>query len=159
MRTGFWREAKNRHLAPTVATQKPLRFSSVTRSHTMISYPVWSVYVRQIILTGCSTPVTAGTGREFFLDINQRHLTHLQFRLTDSRNRPIGRKLSHHTSRTASGTGTEQSTLGNLEFSACVRIDIIKKRQANEFATSKYQPTVPARFSGGVVNQFPNEHI
>ena len=102
---------------------------------------------------------TAGTGREFFLDINQRHLTHIQFRLTDSRNRPIGRKLDHHTSKTASGTGTNQSTLGNLEFSACVRIDIIKKRQANEFSTNKYQPTVPARFSGGVLNQFPNEHI
>ena len=95
---------------------------------------------------------TAGTGREFFLDINQRHLTHLQFRLTDSRNRPIGRKLTHN-------DGTQQSTLGNLEFSACVRIDIIRKRQANEFATSKHQPSVPARFSGGILNQFPNEHI
>jgi len=102
---------------------------------------------------------TAGTGREFFLDINQRHLTHLQFRLTDSRNRPIGRKLTHNVDQTAFGSGTQQSTLGNLEFSACVRIDIIRKRQANEFATSKHQPSVPARFSGGVLNQFPNEHI
>ena len=102
---------------------------------------------------------TAGTGREFFLDINQRHLTHLQFRLTDSRNRPIGRKLTHNVSQTAFGSGSQQSTLGNLEFSACVRIDIIRKRQANEFATSKHQPSVPARFSGGILNQFPNEHI
>ena len=86
---------------------------------------------------------TAQTGREFFLDIHQKNMSNLRLKLTDSRNRPLVR----------SGSGTQQATLGNLEFSAVIRIDVIKKKQVNELETVRHEPSVPARFSNGVTNQ------
>ena len=96
---------------------------------------------------------TAQTGREFFLDIHQKSLSHLRLKLTDSHNRPIARKAGSG-SLTATGSGTQQATLGNLQFSCVLRIDIIKKydlkhnlREQNE------QLDIPARFSNGLVTQ------
>ncbi len=96
---------------------------------------------------------TAQTGREFFLDIHQKQLNFLRLRLTDSHNRPIGRKTN---TNTATGSGTEQSTLGNLNFSAVIRFDIVKRRTVQMLETERYQPNVPARFSSGIVNQLRN---
>lgn len=45
-----------------------------------------------------------------------------------------------------------QSTLGNLEFTAIIRIDIIKKRSVHYLETEKEERDVPARFSNGVTN-------
>ena len=84
---------------------------------------------------------TAQTGREFFLDINQKNLTHLRLRLTDARNRDLPRY-------------TNQATTGNLEFTAVIRFDVIQKLQHNEFRTQRIEPPIPARFSHGVVKQF-----
>ena len=96
---------------------------------------------------------TAQTGREFFLDIHQKQLNFLRLRLTDARNRPIGRTTATTHPNTASGTGSQQSTLGNLNFSAVIRFDIIKKRTVQHLETEHHQPNVPARFSNGVTNQ------
>ena len=94
---------------------------------------------------------TAQTGREFFLDIHQKQLNHIRLKLTDAKNRPIGRSTTN--SNTATGSGNAQSTLGNLSFSAVIRFDIIKKRTVDHLETEHYKPTVPARFSNGVTNQ------
>jgi hypothetical protein len=96
---------------------------------------------------------TAQTGREFFLDIHQKQLNHIRLKLTDSKNRPIGRSISSTNQNTATGSGNAQSTLGNLSFSAVIRFDIIKKRTVDHLETEHYKPTVPARFSNGVTNQ------
>tara|TARA_X000001036_G_C20572168_1_gene763121 strand:- start:3 stop:968 length:966 start_codon:yes stop_codon:yes gene_type:complete len=95
---------------------------------------------------------TAQTGREFFLDIHQKQLNFLRLRLTDSHNRPIAR-TTNSLSNTATGTGFEQSTLGNLNFSAVIRFDIIKKRTVQHLESEHYVPNIPARFSNGIVNK------
>ena len=96
---------------------------------------------------------TAQTGREFFLDIHQKQLNHIRLKLTDAKNRPIGRSISSNTPNTATGRGNAQSTLGNLSFSAVIRFDIIKKRSVDHLQTEHHKPNVPARFSNGVTNQ------
>ena len=95
---------------------------------------------------------TAQTGREFFLDIHQKNLNFLRLKLTDSHNRPIGRDENSNLN-TATGDGTEQSTLGNLNFSAVIRFDIVKTKNVQMLETEHYNPSVPARFSKGVVTQ------
>jgi hypothetical protein len=91
---------------------------------------------------------TAQSERDFFIDIHQKQLNVLRLQLTDSKNRLIGRR-DH--SNTATGTGTEQSTLGNLSFSAVLRFDIIKRKSVHHLETEHYQPPIPARFSEGNV--------
>ncbi len=91
---------------------------------------------------------TASTGREFFLDLKQKQLNSLELRLTDAKNRPLGRTGTHAGNQTAAGTGTSQSTLGNLDFTAVLRIDIIMKKQMHYLESKRTEPRVPPRFSG-----------
>ena len=97
---------------------------------------------------------TARTGREFFLEIKQPQLNFLRLKLTDARNRPLGRRSD--VSKTATGTGQNQSTLGNLSFSAVIRFDIVKSKNVQHLESQHYVPNVPARFSSGIVNQLRN---
>ncbi len=97
---------------------------------------------------------TASTGREFFLDFNQKQLNYLRLKLTDNCNRPLGRP-SGSGSLTAGGLGTKQSTEGNLFFSACLRFDIIKKKNVNHLETEHYTPNISARYSN-VLTKFDN---
>ena len=92
---------------------------------------------------------TAQSERDFFLDIHQKQLNVLRLRLTDSKNRLIGRRNTG--SHTASGTGTNQSTLGNLSFSAVLRFDIIKTKHVSHLDSKHHEPNIPARFSEGNV--------
>ena len=96
----------------------------------------------------------AMTGREFFLNIHQKTLTHLRIKLTDQHNRPLCRR--NNASETAAGTGDHQSTFGNLQFSAVLRIDIIKQRQVTELESKPHEPNIPARFSNGITLQQRN---
>ena len=61
---------------------------------------------------------TAQSERDFFIDIHQKQLNVLRLRLTDSKNRLIGRRGGGDT---ALGIAPNQSTLGNLSFSAGAR--------------------------------------
>ena len=92
---------------------------------------------------------TAQSERDFFLDIHQKQLNVLRLRLTDSKNRLIGRRNTG--SNTASGTGLEQSTLGNLSFSAVLRFDIVKSKHVHHLESQHHEPNIPARFSEGNV--------
>ena len=89
---------------------------------------------------------TAQMERDFFIDIHQKQLNVLRLRLTDAKNRPIGRIGGGNT---AAGTGFEQSTLGNLSFSAVIRFDIIKRKSVHHLESKHYEPPIPARFSEG----------
>ena len=92
---------------------------------------------------------TAQSERDFFIDIHQKQLNVLRLRLTDSKNRLIGRRNTG--SHTACGTGTNQSTLGNLSFSAVLRFDIIKTKHVSHLESKHHEPNIPARFSEGNV--------
>jgi hypothetical protein len=67
---------------------------------------------------------------EFFTNLRTKELNHMRLSLTDRKNRPIGR-LHGSGSRTAAGDGTAQSTLGNLHFTAVIRIDTIQATHPN----------------------------
>ena len=54
---------------------------------------------------------------EFFMDLQQKQINHLRFFLTDRKNRRLQQ----------SGPGLAQNTLGNMFFSAVVRIDVIQR--------------------------------
>ncbi len=109
----------------------------------------------------------------YFINLQQRKLSTLRFSLTDSKNRPLGR-LKGDTNGTAAGfingddaagkdgslgldyinavgfadTGFSdktQSTLGNLFFTAVVRVDIIKTGNPARLETPALPLPLPAR--------------
>ncbi len=104
---------------------------------------------------------TSNTGREYFIDIPQKHLTHFRLYLTDEHNRQIARRPDYTASdtvnaksKTISSTSEEnkQSTLGNLNFSCVLRADIIQQRKPNEAFTPPVQNPTQARQNGLLVN-------
>ena len=84
---------------------------------------------------------------EFNYTLRTKELNHLRLFLTDRKNRPLGR-LQGSASRTAAGIGTEQSTRGNLSFTAIVRIDTIQATVPH-FLEAPQQP-MPDLKKGGV---------
>ena len=116
---------------------------------------------RLIILNFPHNPTATVVEKDFFIDIHQKHLNVLRLRLTDSKNRSIGRNpyrsselfsLPDH-NITEPGLNPNHSTLGNLSFSAVIRIDTIKTKKIEHLETLHHAPSVPARFSNGIVNQ------
>lgn len=104
---------------------------------------------------------TSNTGREYFIDIPQKHLTHFRLYLTDEHNRQIGRRPTATNANTPNfksltlGGGdlqNNQSTLGNLNFSCVLRADIIQQRKPNEAFTPPYMNPTQARQNGLLLN-------
>ena len=90
------------------------------------------------------------TGREYFLDLRQKHLNNITLYLTDSKNRRLGRRPDEGHLNTASGTGTNQSTRGNLNFNAVFRVEVIKELGKNE---TSFGPTEPSgRFNNLLID-------
>ena len=87
---------------------------------------------------------------EFFIKLQQRHLSTLRLFLTDSKGRKIGRK-SRTNDETAAGSGENQSTLGNLFFNATLRFDIIKTQNKHYLETTPLPPPLPARTAQSVL--------
>jgi hypothetical protein len=91
----------------------------------------------------------AQSGREYFMNIKQKQINTLSLRLTDAKNRPLGRVFGSSTNSTTTGitgSGTEQSTLGNLSFSAVIRVDVVQQRQIKELESKPLTHTTAARF-------------
>ncbi len=98
---------------------------------------------------------------EFFLTLQQRKLNSIGLFLTDSKNRPIGRSKNSG-KQTCAGLETTpganndvtyeketQSTLGNLYFTATIRVDIIKVYNPNTLDTEPPAlPSIPRKASG-----------
>jgi hypothetical protein len=87
----------------------------------------------------------AQSGREFFMNIRQKNISNLRLHLTDRHNRPLARQFNS-SSKTATGSGVAQSTLGNLSFNAVVRFDIIQQRHIKELETEPVQQITASRF-------------
>jgi hypothetical protein len=91
-----------------------------------------------------------GTGEEFVLNLANKNLTSLHFYITDSKGRPLGRALGTNSSTTQ---GTKQNTLGNLNCSFVVKVQLIQAYEPNKLITEPppYNP-IYARKSGVLTN-------
>jgi hypothetical protein len=122
-----------------------------------------------------------GIGDEFFINLQQRKLSALRLTLTDSKNRPIGRIKSDNRG-TASGkvggddlagidgslgrdyldaisqgfSNLNQSTIGNLFFTAVIRVDIVKSGNPSRLETAPLPLALPARKAQAGVLTFQN---
>lgn len=103
----------------------------------------------------------SNTGREYFIDVSQKYLSHFRLFLTDEHNRPIGRRPVDtqantpnyfFNSLTSSSAANNQSTLGNLNFSCVIRVDIIQQSHPNQAFTDPYVNPTMARQSGLLLN-------
>jgi hypothetical protein len=94
---------------------------------------------------------------EYFINLQQRRLSTLRLFLTDKNGRRLGRLLDSN-SGTASGrtslsdnTGahlsSKQSTLGNLFFTAVLKVEIIKVRNPKKLDSEDPPKPLPARFA------------
>ena len=101
----------------------------------------------------------AQSGDEYFLNLQQRRLSHIHLFLTDSKGRRLGR-LSGDTSGTAAGRPDSddthfkkdtQSTQGNLFFTACLKIEIIRVRTPQRLDTKPPPFPNPAREAQSVL--------
>ena len=108
---------------------------------------------------------------DYFVGLTQRTLPTLKLRLTDSKNRPLGRKKAVK-GGTASGlrngadtafVNNNQSTIGNLSFQCTIRLDIVRGRLPAELDTLPPPNPQPARIAqapvvwknAGVPNTLP----
>lgn len=103
----------------------------------------------------------ANHGGEYFVDLSIKHLNHLRLFVTDEHNRPIARRTL--TSLTASrvglgyaagGVADRQSTRGNLNFSAVIRVEVIQRMKPAEQVFAKAETDVEARKLG--LKLYPN---
>ena len=100
---------------------------------------------------------------EYFLNLQQRKLTSLRLFLTDSKGRKVGRLTSDTTGGTAAGretavatdpptfAGKLQNELGNLYFSAVIRIDVVKANCPVKLDTVIFPPPANASKAAGVL--------
>ena len=100
----------------------------------------------------------SATGDEYFMNLQQRKLSNLRLFLTDSKGRKIGRLSSQRDLGTAAGKETAgvfdnkfQSTLGNLYFTAVLRVDIIKMFEPAKLQSVGVKPPPNARESQSVL--------
>lgn len=100
------------------------------------------------------------TGMDYFLNLQQRRLSHLRLFLTDSKGRRLGR-LPGETGGTAAGLGPsassdafssiDQNTQGNLYFTAVVKLEVVRVRNPSHLDTKPPSVPMPAREAQSVV--------
>lgn len=106
---------------------------------------------------------------EYFVNIQQRKLTNLRLFLTDSKGRKLGRLTTdNENSGTAAGdyifptitptdggtpsyTSKRQNELGNMYFTAVLKIDVIKATCPSQLGSEIFQPPYPGSKSGGIL--------
>jgi hypothetical protein len=126
---------------------------------------------------GASIPETimynSSTGMDYFINLQQRKLTSLQLFLTDSKGRRLGRFTADVTTGTAAGRETFpetnpptyasplQSTLGNLFFTATIRVDVIKASNPTKLESKVFPPPANGSKAGGIIPMtgFPNRSL
>jgi hypothetical protein len=100
----------------------------------------------------------SSTGGEYFLNLQQRKLSNLRLFLTDSKGRKLGRLSTERDLGTAAGKETTgvfdnkfQSTLGNLYFTAVLRVDIVKVFEPAKLQSVGVKPPPRPRESQSVL--------
>jgi hypothetical protein len=107
---------------------------------------------------------------EYFVNIQQRKLTSLRLFLTDSKGRRLGRFTpDNDNSGTAAGRETDpapiapdnggvpsmqsirQNEIGNLYFTAVLKVDVVKASCPNQLETEIFPPPYPGSKSGGIL--------
>ena len=114
---------------------------------------------------------SSSTNNEYFINLQQKKLSTLRLFLTDAKGRKLGRLSNHRdNSFTASGSkkvvnattgeipafsqagqgfrSNKQSSLGNLFFTAVVRVDIIKVSNPIKLETARLPAPKPASQQG-----------
>ena len=121
---------------------------------------VASNILAKIARTSESFSYAGNQSGEFFVTLQQRKLNSIGLFLTDSKSRPIGRAKNAGTGTSAGLEGTatsdiipyeseNQSRLGNLYFTATIRIDIVKVYNPNILQSEPpAMPPFPSRASG-----------
>ena len=121
---------------------------------------VSSNILAKIARTSESFSYAGNQSGEFFVTLQQRKLNSIGLFLTDSKSRPIGRAKNAGTGTSAGLEGTatndiipyqseKQSSLGNLYFTATIRVDIIKVYNPNKLQSEPPPtPPFPSRASG-----------
>ena len=102
---------------------------------------------------------SANTGVEYFMNLQQRKLASLRLFLSDHRGRRLGRTFDKGASRTAAGLRdingnfekNTQSTLGNLNFTCVLKVDIISKYDPHMLESPAPAPLAVPRRGPGVV--------
>jgi hypothetical protein len=97
-------------------------------------------------------------GDEYFINLQQRKLSTIKLYLADSKNRPLGRRSDTDTGNKGTAAGLQkivsgarvfdnqtQSTLGNLFFTAVLRVDIVKMSDVKKLETPPLPLPLPAR--------------
>jgi len=100
----------------------------------------------------------SSTGDEYFMNLQQRKLSNLRLFLTDSKGRKLGRLSSERDTGTAAGledsngfVKSNQSTLGNLYFTAVLKVDIVKIFEPAKLQSVGLKPPPKARESQSVL--------
>lgn len=106
---------------------------------------------------------------EYFVNIQQRKLTNLRLFLTDSKGRKLGRfTTDNENSGTAAGdyiepvitpsdggtptfTSNRQNELGNMYFTAVIKVDVIKASCPSQLGSEIFPPPYPGSKSSGVL--------
>lgn len=121
---------------------------------------VASNILAKIARTSESFSYAGNQSGEFFVTLQQRKLNSIGLFLTDSKSRPIGRAKNAGTGTSAGLEGTatsdiipyeseNQSRLGNLYFTATIRIDIVKVYNPNILQSEPpAMPPFPSRANG-----------
>ena len=121
---------------------------------------VASNILAKIARTSESFSYAGNQSGEFFVTLQQRKLNSIGLFLTDSKSRPIGRAKNAGTGTSAGLEGTatsdiipyeseKQSSLGNLYFTATIRVDIIKVYNPNKLQSEPPPtPPFPSRATG-----------
>lgn len=99
----------------------------------------------------------SNTGIEYFMNLQQKKLSQLRLFLTDSKGRYLGRVSNDRSTGSSAGlvtdpNGKTQSTLGNLFFTAVLRVDIIRVSMPQVLDSTPIPPALPAsKAQNGVV--------
>jgi len=95
----------------------------------------------------------------FKMILPQRTLSYLSLFLTDHKGRPLNRALGAD-SQTATGSGTRQSTLGNLFFGATVSIEVLQTALPNQTRFARLpNPATPSETAMALQMLDPNAYI
>ena len=91
----------------------------------------------------------SNTGVEYFMNLQQKKLSQLRLFLTDSKGRFLGRIANDRSTGSSAGlvsdaNGKTQSSLGNLFFTAVLRVDIIRVSMPQVLETTPLAPALPA---------------